>query len=204
MKKLILILTIACLSLWGAGCAEQTSDEPVVEQELTDTETDKATILSDEEIKALYDTAYETYQWFELGKLALETDENGMINTYTLSDGSMCGKVSDNRVATLTELEDIVYGTFSEEIADTLLGYGLYIEEDGTLYELMADRGGDITRGEIIGEEVTNATEDSFTYTVTVEIVDPETMEVTGSEDIDFIAELVDGQWLFTKFCSIY
>ena len=101
-------------------------------------------------------------------------------------------------------MENIVRGTFSAEIADRLLGDGLYIEEDGVLYIQLADRGGDITKGDIVEENVTNATETGFTYTVTVEIVDPETQEVTGTEDIDFIAELINGQWLFTQFSSIY
>ena len=201
MKKLICILSLLALMLFAVGCAEQSAEETTSE-DVAETET--ADILSEDEIKILYDSAYETYQWFELGKLELEMDDEGMISVYTLEDGSMCGKVADNRVSSMEELNDIVYGTFSSEIAEFLFGYGIYREEDGVLYELMADRGGDITRGKIIEEKVTNATETTFTYTVTVETVDPETMEVTGSEDIDFVAELIDGQWLFTQFCSIY
>ena len=202
MKKIICILSFLTLMLFCVGCAEQTSGESAAEGNTAETE--KTDVLSEEEIKLLYDTAYETYQWFELGKLDLEIDDEGMIVVYTLDDGTMCGKVADNRISSMDELKDIVYDTFSSEIADLLFGYDIYREENGILYELMADRGGDITRGEIVEEKVTNVTETTFTYTVTVETVDPETMEVTGSENIDFIAEYIDGQWLFTQFCSIY
>lgn len=204
MKKLITILALLSMTIFAAGCAEEGPEEPlpqeaeVNEQMEENTDSEEAGILSDEEIKSLYNDAYEVYQWFELEQL--ESDGE-MVQ---LSDGSMCAKVTDNRVSSMEELENIVRSTFSAEIAETLLGYGLYVEEDGVLYIQLADRGSDITKGNITEENVTNATATGFTYTVTVEIIDPETEEVTGTEDIDFIAELINGQWLFTQFSSIY
>lgn len=205
MKKLITILALLSMTLFAAGCAEESMDTNVSQEtEITTEQTEETTggeeagILSDDEIKTLYNDAYEVYQWFDMGQL--ETDSE-MVQ---LSNGAMCYKVTDNRVSSMEELENIVRGTFSAEIADRLLGDGLYIEEDGVLYIQLADRGSDITKGDITEENVTNATETGFTYTVTVETVDPETQEVIGTEDIDFIAELIDGQWLFTQFSSIY
>lgn len=204
MKKLITILALLSMTIFAAGCAEEGPEEPlpqeaeVNEQMEENTDSEEEGILSDEEIKSLYNDAYEVYQWFELEQL--ESDGE-MVQ---LSDGSMCAKVTDNRVSSMEELENIVRSTFSAEIAETLLGYGLYVEEDGVLYIQLADRGSDITKGNITEENVTNATATGFTYTVTVEIIDPETEEVTGTEDIDFIAELINGQWLFTQFSSIY
>lgn len=204
MKKLITILALLSMTLFAAGCAEEEPEVPLSQEtEMTEqieesTEKEEAGVLSDEEIKTLYNNAYEVYQWFDLEQLASDGE---MVQ---LSDGTMCSKVTDSRVSSMEELENIVRGTFSAEIADTLLGYGLYVEEDGVLYIQLADRGSDITKGNITEENVTNATATGFTYTVTVEIIDPETQEVTGTEDIDFIAELINGQWLFTQFSSIY
>ncbi|MBQ1252359.1 MAG: hypothetical protein IIY02_05525 [Firmicutes bacterium] len=202
MKKLIAILMMLCLCAFAVGCAA--AEEPVTETEVETEVEETATLPTEEEIKNFYDSAYDIYQWFELGKLDVETDSEGMVATYTLSDGNMYGKVADDEITSMADLEFAVYSVFSADIADTLLGYNLYVEEDGVLYELFADRGGDITRGDIIKETVTEVTETSFTYTVTVETIDPETMEVIGSEDINFVAELIDGEWLFTEFCSIY
>ena len=203
MKKLITILALLSMTLFTAGCAEagmetSTSEETEMSEQLDENTVEEETILTEEEIKTLYNDAYEVYQWFDLEQL--ESDGE-MVQ---LSDGTMCYKVTDNRVTSMEELENIVRSTFSTEIADDLLGGGLYIEEDGILYIQLADRGTDITKGDITEENVTNATETGFTYTVTVEIIDPETQEVTGTEDIDFIAELINGQWLFTQFSSIY
>ena len=205
MKKLITILALLSMTIFAAGCAEESTNANVSQEaDITTEQTEETTngeevgILSDDEIKTLYNDAYEVYQWFDLQQL--ETDGE-MVQ---LSNGAMCYKVTDNRVSSMEELKNIVRGTFSAEIADRLLGDDLYIEEEGILYIQIADRGSDITKGDIVEENVTNATETGFTYTVTVEIVDPETQEVTGTEDIDFIAELINGQWLFTQFSSIY
>lgn len=209
MKKLITILTLLSMTLFAAGCAEENTETAVSQETETiateqsdenieTEETEETNILSNEEIKTLYKDAYEVYQWFDMGQLE---NDGEMIQ---LSTGALCCKVTDNRVSSMEELENIVRNTFSAEIADSLLGGGLYIEEDGVLYVQLADRGGDITKGNITEENVTNATETGFTYTVTVETIEPETQEVTGTEDIDFIAELINGKWLFTQFSSIY
>lgn len=203
MKKMIALLLMLCLMAFAAGCA-QTTDEPAADETAEVVADDSNAMPTEEEIKNFYNSAYEIYQWFELGKLDVETDSEGMVASYTLSDGNVYGKVADDEITSMADLEFAVYSVFSADIADQLLGYNLYKEEDGVLYELFADRGGDITRGEIVSETVTNVEPETFTYTVTVEIVDPETMEVTGTEDIDFVAELIDGEWLFTQFQSIY
>ena len=68
----------------------------------------------------------------------------------------------------------------------------------------VADRGGDITRGDILSKGVTGRTDTTVTYTVTVETYDPYSETVTGSEEIPYLYENIDGQWVFTRFQSIY
>lgn len=224
MKKYITALLLGALLLFAAGCDDNTADNdpaaPAAEEAITaqendgdneaakedgsEGEADTAGVLSAEEIKALYEKAEEVYQWFDLEPLAMETDESGATVFYNLPGGMTCGAVKDDRIASMAELEAAVRGCFADAYGDKLLDSKMYIEEDGVLYELIADRGTDITRGDIIAETVTNATETDFTYTITVETVDPETDAVTGSEDIDFVAEKINGKWLFTQFSSIY
>ena len=119
-------------------------------------------------------------------------------------DGNYYGKVADSRVSSFAELSDAVHTYFSDEICNQLLTDGLYMEENGVLYQLLADRGGDITRGEILSQGVTERTDNSVTYTVTVETYDPSVDAVTGSEEIPFLYENIDGKWVFTRFQSIY
>lgn len=219
MKKYMTILFVVCMMLFSAACDENpvnvdnNADTPVAENENTvsentadggeqgDSATDKAEtdVPSEAEIKALYEKAEEVYQWFDMENLDVET-EDGFVVNYTLSDGTVCAKVEDDRIGSMAELEAAVHECFADEFAEELLGMGLYVEEDGVFYEVQADRGEDITKGNIITETVTNATETNFTYTITVETVDPETDTVTGSEDIDFLAEKINGKWLFTQF----
>lgn len=219
MKKQLLIITLLCFSLFLFGCngtTEETGSTETAQQETTETETAEVNTTeinttetettgkapSDEEMKAIFDEAYEVYQWFELEKLEVETDGNSVV-MYEIGD-NLCGKVTDNRVSSFEELSDIAHSYFSDDICHTLLTDGLYFEEDGVLYQILADRGGDITRGEILSEGVTERTDDAITYTVTVETYDPATDSVTGSEDIHFIYENIGDQWVFSQFQSIY
>lgn len=219
MRKYMAILFVVCMMLFSAACdenpgnADSGTDTPTAENENTVSENtaddkepgDSAAdgeakgVPSEAEIKALYEKAEEVYQWFDMEMLDVET-EDGFVVNYTLSDGSVCAKVEDDRIGSMAELKASVHECFADEFAEELLGMGIYVEEDGVLYEVQADRGEDITKGNIITETVTNATETNFTYTVSVEIVDPETDAVTGSEDIDFLAEKINGTWLFTQF----
>lgn len=218
MKKYITILFVACMMLFSAACDENPgnldsgTDTPAAEngnalsentadggEQGDSTDNGEKGIPSEGEIKALYEKAEEVYQWFDMEMLDVET-EDGLVVNYTLSDGTVCAKVEDDRIGSLTELKAAVHECFADEFAEELLGMGLYLEENGVLYEVQADRGADITKGNIIAEMVTNATETNFTYTISVEILDPETDTVTGSEDIDFLAEKINGTWLFTQF----
>ena len=210
MKKYFLTLLILGLSVLLFGCGASTKETgstetpqtETTETAETDTEDTTAKAPDDGEMDAVFNEAYEVYQWFELDKLEVESDENGIV-MYEI-DGNYYGKVADSRVSSFAELSDAVHTYFSDEICNQLLTDGLYMEENGVLYQLLADRGGDITRGEILSQGVTERTDNSVTYTVTVETYDPSVDAVTGSEEIPFLYENIDGKWVFTRFQSIY
>ena len=210
MKKYFLTLLILGLSVLLFGCGTSTKETELTETPQTettetaetDTEDTTAKAPDDGEMDAVFNEAYEVYQWFELDKLEVESDENGIV-MYEI-DGNYYGKVADSRVSSFAELSDAVHTYFSDEICNQLLTDGLYMEENGILYQLLADRGGDITRGDILSQGVTERTDNSVTYTVTVETYDPSVDAVTGSEEIPFLYENIDGKWVFTRFQSIY
>ena len=210
MKKYFLTLLILGLSVLLFGCGTSTKETELTETPQTettetaetDTEDTTAKAPDDGEMDAVFNEAYEVYQWFELDKLEVESDENGIV-MYEI-DGNYYGKVADSRVSSFAELSDAVHTYFSDEICNQLLTDGLYMEENGVLYQLLADRGGDITRGEILSQGVTERTDNSVTYTVTVETYDPSVDAVTGSEEIPFLYENIDGKWVCTRFQSIY
>ena len=134
----------------------------------------------------------------------IEQDENGVQKFYTVNGITGYAKVNDSRYHSLTALIKDVNVYFSEDLAAKLLNDGRYVEEDGVFYELLADRGSDITRGDIIKQGITAQDENSLTYTVTVETIDPNTGKVVGNEDIDFLYEKTGSSWVFTQFESIY
>ena len=207
MKKYFLALLILGLSVLLFGCGASTKETgstgtPQTETAETDTEDTTAKAPDDEEMDIIFNEAYEVYQWFELDKLEVESDENGIV-MYEIGD-SLYGKVADSRISSFAELSDAVHTYFSDEICNQLLSEGLYIEENGVLYQLPADRGSDITRGEILSQGVTERTDNAVTYTVTVETYDPSVDAVTGSEEIPFLYENINGKWVFTRFQSIY
>lgn len=224
MKKWIVITIFLCTAFFLFGCDQTATDSGQDTQDTgnttttttetdttasdtatdTDTDTDAATSPSDDEMAATFEDAYTVYQWFDLDPLTVETDSDGNVIFYSIDGNDYCEKVDDSAVSSLDELEDEVHQYFSADLAQTLLDDGRYFESDGVLYAIAADRGSNITRGDILSKAVTDRSDTSITFTVTVETMDPETGESTGSEDIDYQYELVDGNWVFTTFDSIY
>lgn len=214
MKKYVILFMTLCLSLLVFGCNTETENAEPDESAIVQTETPDVENIpeeekeaepqtpSDAEIDAVFDQAYEVYQWFELDKLEVESDANSTV-MYEI-DGNYYGKVTDNRASSFNDLSAAVHTYFSEDICEHLLNDGLYMEENGVLYELLADRGGDITHGDILSKDVNERTDTSIRYTVTVETYDPSIDAVTGSEEIQYLYEKIDGKWVFTQFQSIY
>ena len=75
-----------------------------------------------------------------------------------------------------------------------------YVEYEGKLYVLSADRGTDIFKG-AESYEVIRVSEKQIKLAVTVEIYeDPMQKNVTGYKQYDFFLEFSDGRWRFKNF----
>lgn len=218
MKKLFILSIFLCFALFLFGCEQSatentdtvtndTTTSSVSADENADTDTESETTAdapTDDEVASAYDAAYIIYQWFDLNPLTVETDSDGNVIFYTVGDNDYCEKVDDPAVSSMDDLKSQVNKYFSADLAATMLDGGKYFEDNGILYEIASDRGADITRGDVLSESVTDRSDTSITFTVTVETVNPETGASTGSENVDNIYELVDGSWIFTTFHSIY
>jgi hypothetical protein len=214
MKKWILITVILCAAFFLFGCEETATESDDNTQDTTNTtntttetsntENDIATAPNDDEMATIFEEAYTVYQWFDLEALTVKTDSEGNVIFYTVDDNPYCEKVDDAAISSMNELKAAVRQYFSTDLAESMINSGRYFESDGILYAIAADRGSDITRGDVLSKVVTDRSDTSVTYTITVETVDPETGEPTGSENIDYLYEYIDGEWLFTTFESIY
>ena len=154
----------------------------------------------DEKIKAEYIRAKEAYEWFEMKPMP--TWESGA-KEY---NGCRYFKVKHDSIKTYKDFEDYLYGLFSPYIVDGLLDAAKeskqYIDLNGALYVLPADRGADITRGNET-YEITRVNSKKVIFRVVVEIINPDTQKVTGYENNDFTYESLDGKWVFTKFSLV-
>lgn len=227
MKRNLCLIFMLCMTLFLFGCDENTTpqgnsassdiaaDENYDASSSENTEVDESTEtddngnnsgFTDAEMKSVYEAADDVWQVFDLKPLNTDTeqDEDGVQKFYTVNGITGYAKVNDSRYQSLNALIKDVNKYFSEDLAAKLLNDGRYAEEDGVFYELLADRGSDITRGNIIKQGITAQNENSLTYTVTVETVDPDSGKVSGSEDINFLYEKTGNQWVFTQFQSVY
>lgn len=155
--------------------------------------------LTDDEIYELYGKAREAYGWFHLTTIPFDSEK------YIESDGMTYYEVNYPGIASKDELAEYLNALFDSEITDSLLALSSerYVEQDGRLYVLPADRGTDIFKGEET-YEVARISDKQIKFTVKVEVYDdPETQNVTGYETHDFIIEYEDGFWKFQNFESV-
>lgn len=223
MKRLFIMCVFLCFAPFLFGCDEPAAEDADTAAKDTataaavDAEEEETTVEygdegrgdlldapSDEAVASAFKAAYTVYQWFDLNPLATESDSEGNAVFYNVGGHEYCLKVTDPAVSSMEELKTKVKKYFSADIAATLIDDGKYFGDGDNLYAIAADRGADITKGDILSEKVTARADESITYTVTVETVNPETGKVTGSEQIDYLYEWVNGNWVFTTFESIY
>jgi len=74
-----------------------------------------------------------------------------------------------------------------------------YIDIDGALYAIQADRGTDIYKGEET-HQIIYENDKKIIYRVEVEVIDPDAQKAVGKETHDFIYENLNGKWVFSKF----
>ena len=109
---------------------------------------------------------------------------------------------SFNRASLQKALADYLNELFTEDITESLMSgsSNRYVERQGKLYVLPADRGTDIFKGEE-SYELVRVSNNQIKFTVTVEIYDdPEQKNVAGYEEYDFFLEFLDNGWRFINF----
>ncbi len=203
MKKLMLALAlILALSPAAVSLAEQavSTSEWLYEEDASSTEnwaeaTDEDAEDSIEEDEAdddeaLFQSALQVYGWFESQPLDVDPEKPS-------PDGKKF-QVLDDRLNTMRALDAEVRSYFSDAIANKLLGAGVYEEIDGYLYTSAQDRAIDETIGET-ELAVDERTDDKITYTLSVNHVDGEG-NVTSTDELKYVLEMIDGTWKFTQF----
>jgi len=178
-KTLIIAIIIAFLAIISASCAQTAGKE-----------------LTDDEIVELYNKATEAYGWFDLTTIPYDAEK------YIEADGERYFEVSQPGIISKKTLTDYLDEFFADDITEGLMAMssGRYVEREGKLYVLPADRGTDIFKG-AESYEVVRASEKQIKLEVTEEIYeDPKQKNVTGYKQYDFFLEFSDGRWKFTSF----
>ena len=135
--------------------------------------------------------AMEVYSWFAMSPLAVD-------ETQSDSTGLRC-KVLDERLDTKEELSAVVEEYFCPDIAEMLMGSGVYAEENGFLHT--SPEGARSIDPSIVSTEyyLFDETETSRTYHAAVFYAD-ETGEIGSLEEYTMLMEKIDGKWVFTSF----
>lgn len=176
----LIILVIALLSAFPIACSQLTA----------------AAELTDDEVFELYNKAREAYEWFDLTTIPFDGEK------YIESDGIMYFEVVQPGINSKQELTDYLNTYFTDDITEGLMtaSSDRYVEQDGKLYVLPADRGTDIFKG-AESYEVERVSDTQIMFTVTVEIYDdPDKQNVTGHEQHAFFLEFLDNRWRFKNF----
>lgn len=141
-------------------------------------------------------SALEAYSWFEMALL----DPLDNIPAKTKEDTYL---VEDDRFHRFSDFCDYLLGFFSPAIVNELLSRGYYVEEEGLTYVWGHPRSADkavvkvvFGEGEIVGRKLI--------YKVDVTFGDMTTLEPIRSETFEFVAEPVNGRFVFTEFPYFY
>jgi hypothetical protein len=149
-----------------------------------------------EEVKIAYQQAVEAYSWFDLTTMPIA--ENSEIEY----NGNIYYKVNHSSIKSLSDLETYLHSLFSDNIVDTLLKYDRYVDIDGVLYAIPADRGTNIFAGEE-HHEIINESDKRIIYKVSVDILDETLEKVVDKEVYSFNYELLKDKWVFTNFSLV-
>lgn len=178
-KGWIIAIIIAFLAVISASCTKTAVTE-----------------LTNDEVFELYNKATEAYGWFDLTTIPYDAEK------YIEADGERYFEVSQPGITSKKSLTDYLDEFFADDITERLMDMSSdrYVEHEGKLYVLPADRGTDIFNG-AESYEVIRVSEKQIKLEVTVEIYeDPAQRNVTGYKQYDFFLEFSDGRWRFTNF----
>jgi len=178
-KMLIVIIAIAIIIICTA-CGRTTD---VVE-------------LEDDEVFNLYYKAREMYEWFDLKTIPYNNEK------YIEVNGEKYFEVVQPGINSIKDLSHCLKEVFADDIVESMMesSSNRYIEHDGKLYVIPADRGSDIYKGaETYQWEMLSDNEIKFTVKVEV-FDDPETNNIIGYESYDFFLEFLDNKRRFRNF----
>jgi len=216
MNKRIWMMIIAFifLAVISVGCAKTKTVEettpaaetpaaessPPAEQKTTEdpaaAEPSSVPQLTADDVFELYDKAKEAYEWFDLTTIPHDS------KNYIEVDGVTYYEVVQPGINSKKALADYLNGFFTDNITEELMNTSSdrYVEQEGKLYVLPADRGTDILKGEETLEFLRES-DTKIKFTVTVETYDdPDQQNVVGHEKHDFFLEYTDNGWRFTNF----
>jgi len=204
VKKIVRVMVIflVLLSLSACSNSEVPTTEEVTEvsaaEEMKEVPTDQEVTAAptDEEVKLAYEKAREAYSWFDL--TTMYSDGSSQIEY----NGSIYVKVNQEGFESLSDLEAYLRSLFSDDIVDSLLATNRYIDVDGALYALPADRGTNIFAGEEY-HKIIRESDKKIIYEVTVDILDENFEKVADEEVFSFSYELIGDKWVFTNFSLV-
>jgi len=195
VKKIVGVMFVFLILLAFAACspsevpaAEEATEVPIAE-EMTE-------VPTDEEVKLAYKKATEAYSWFDLTTMNVDANSQKEYN------GDIYMKVNQEGIQSLSDLEAYLRSIFSDEVVDSLLETNRYIDIDGALYAMPADRGTNIFAGEE-HHKIIRESDKKIIYEVTVDILDDNFEKVVDEEVYSFSYEFIEGKWVFTNFSLV-
>ncbi len=156
----------------------------------------------EEEILFAYKTAGEAASWFRGTCILWENESVDAENAVVHGELNYRYYKAD-KFETYAAFRKYLEGLFSVDYVNGLLSSIAFIEHDGMLYAMMADRGSNPRMG---AETYTVLRESDTKYIlrVTVELLEGGyPPEVVGYETFDFPYEYIDNKWVFTDFPKI-
>jgi hypothetical protein len=160
-------------------------------------ETEKNTMPNETQVKLAYQQAAEAYGWFDMTTMPTDDSDSKDYN------GTAYYKVKHETIKTYADLKNHLKKLFTDDIVNQLLSQSdasmHYIDIDGALYAIQADRGTDIYKGDET-HQIIYENDKKIIYRVEVEVIDPDTQKAVDKETHDFIYENLNGKWVFSKF----
>lgn len=187
MKKIVGVMFVFLILLAFAACSP--SEVPKAEE--------VAEVPKAEEVKLAYKKATEAYSWFDLTTMNVDANSQKEYN------GDIYMKVNQEGIQSLSDLEAYLRSIFSDEVVDSLLETNRYIDIDGALYAMPADRGANIFAGEE-HHKIIRENDKKIIYEVTVDILDDNFEKVVDEEVYSFPYEFIEGKWVFTNFSLVW
>jgi hypothetical protein len=161
---------------------------------------EKSPLPDKTDVDLAYQNAVEAYGWFDMTTMPLDYSVSKDYNNMTYY------KVDHEFIKNYDDLARYLRSLFSETIVNQLLDQSelnnRYIDIDGQLYAIPADRGADITKGDET-HQVIFESDNKIIYRVEVDVIDPGTGNVVNKEVHDFYYELMNVDWVFTNFYLI-